>query len=409
MTAAAIQPIDRQLVAKKQTCRIPPWQIIGAVGAAAAFLFTGISLQTTPVSREAIPSSCLPSPSLRPYEIGIRARPTPLPDFEYEGRTAHPGIVYIDRGTTGYFLPRAALAREHAGHTKMTRYMEQHFSAHPEIQKAKEQSLRTDSKGYVVGGTNPETNLTTTATLAVSPQKLPNQRQAIEQAGRLAARASSSTAEQTIDRIRSLHETTVKGFDAAKGGKFRDNHSLVFKDDRLGRTDSDLIQAVRARGTSQDVEIFRKQVLPKLRKGDLHKLTPKEKEVFGLIARVTPPPEKVPELMRDFAVALNDGFRQMEECGNFDPIGFAAWAHQKLTEIHPFIDGNGRTARLVENAILKKAGYAPAVFDNDDAYMQAVGRDFEEPGTYASYLKERMDWTQRELVEADPCLPQLTC
>jgi len=35
----------------------------------------------------------------------------------------------------------------------------------------------------------------------------------------------------------------------------------------------------------------------------------------------------------------------------------AALAHHRLAEIHPFIDGNGRTARLVMNLILMRAGY----------------------------------------------------
>lgn len=409
MTAEVKQATNHQLVVKSPSPPLSAWKIIGAVGAAAGLLFSALSGNITQVSREAIPLSCRPGPALGLYDVERRVRQFPLPEFEYEGRTPHPGIVLLDQGTTGYFLPKAALQEQHGSHTKMTRYLDRHFAGNPQIRKAKETALSTDSKGFGVGGTNPETGITTTATLAVSPQKLPNQKQAIAQAGRLAAKAAGSTPEQTTDRILSLHGTAVQGFDAAKGGSFREKHSMVFKDDRMGRTDSDLIQAVRARGDKQDVEIFSKQVLPKLRKGNIHKLTPKEKEVFGLIARVPPPPEKIPELMRDYAIALNDGFRQMEQCQNFDPVGFAAWAHQKLTEIHPFGDGNGRTARLVQNAILKKAGYPPAVFDSDDAYMEAVGKDFEEPGTYARFLNERIDWTQRELVEADPCLPQLTC
>jgi Fic family protein len=43
------------------------------------------------------------------------------------------------------------------------------------------------------------------------------------------------------------------------------------------------------------------------------------------------------------------------------PIAFAAQAHHRLVAIHPFIDGNGRTARLVMNLILMRAGYPPTV------------------------------------------------
>jgi Fic family protein len=44
----------------------------------------------------------------------------------------------------------------------------------------------------------------------------------------------------------------------------------------------------------------------------------------------------------------------------------AAWVHYKLVHIHPFIDGNGRTARLLMNLILIQHGYPPAVILNVD-------------------------------------------
>jgi len=39
------------------------------------------------------------------------------------------------------------------------------------------------------------------------------------------------------------------------------------------------------------------------------------------------------------------------------PVMLAAFAHMKIAGIHPFIDGNGRTARLLMNLILVNNGY----------------------------------------------------
>ena len=39
------------------------------------------------------------------------------------------------------------------------------------------------------------------------------------------------------------------------------------------------------------------------------------------------------------------------------PVILASEMHERLVTIHPFIDGNGRTARLVMNLILLQAGY----------------------------------------------------
>lgn len=43
------------------------------------------------------------------------------------------------------------------------------------------------------------------------------------------------------------------------------------------------------------------------------------------------------------------------------PVERAALAHHRLVAIHPFLDGNGRTARLVMNLLLMQAGYPPTI------------------------------------------------
>jgi Fic family protein len=52
--------------------------------------------------------------------------------------------------------------------------------------------------------------------------------------------------------------------------------------------------------------------------------------------------------------------------------------HERLVSIHPFIDGNGRTSRLVMNFILLRHGYTLANLKGDEesrmAYYQALER-----------------------------------
>lgn len=48
------------------------------------------------------------------------------------------------------------------------------------------------------------------------------------------------------------------------------------------------------------------------------------------------------------------------------PVELAAEFHHRLAYIHPFIDGNGRTARLCMNFILMQAGFPPIVVKGDD-------------------------------------------
>lgn len=50
---------------------------------------------------------------------------------------------------------------------------------------------------------------------------------------------------------------------------------------------------------------------------------------------------------------------------NLHPIERAAYLHGIFVGIHPFIDGNGRTARLLLNLELMKAGYPPTIIRNE--------------------------------------------
>ena len=42
-----------------------------------------------------------------------------------------------------------------------------------------------------------------------------------------------------------------------------------------------------------------------------------------------------------------------------NPIEMAAWVHAEFVRIHPFIDGNGRTSRLIMNYQLMTDGFLP--------------------------------------------------
>ncbi|MBI4237809.1 MAG: Fic family protein [Deltaproteobacteria bacterium] len=48
------------------------------------------------------------------------------------------------------------------------------------------------------------------------------------------------------------------------------------------------------------------------------------------------------------------------------PVEFAALLHHRLVHIHPFLDGNGRTARLFMNLVLMKSGYPLVVILKND-------------------------------------------
>jgi Fic family protein len=67
----------------------------------------------------------------------------------------------------------------------------------------------------------------------------------------------------------------------------------------------------------------------------------------------------------------------------------AAWVQYKFVWIHPFIDGNGRTARLLMNLVLLQNGYPPAVILNLDRqkyYRVLRQADMDKPKDYLNFI-----------------------
>ncbi|HZT89060.1 MAG TPA: Fic family protein [Stellaceae bacterium] len=108
-----------------------------------------------------------------------------------------------------------------------------------------------------------------------------------------------------------------------------------------------------------------------------------------------PPPAEVPALMAEFAAWLAAAAMTPET---------AFTAHRRLVEIHPFNDGNGRTARLLMNLVLIRGGYPPVAVRPEDrlAYIRALQEAQAGGGTAAfdRLLYERLDATLDEYVAA---------
>ena len=84
---------------------------------------------------------------------------------------------------------------------------------------------------------------------------------------------------------------------------------------------------------------------------------------------MTPPPwPDLPAAMRDWVDGLNTA--AVAEV----PMEVLARSHNQFERVHPFIDGNGRTGRLLLNLVLVRLGYAPAIIYKRDRarYLAAL-------------------------------------
>ena len=95
----------------------------------------------------------------------------------------------------------------------------------------------------------------------------------------------------------------------------------------------------------------------------------RKQQVFISGTDYLPPNHKeLSKLMNESILSINDAKE------NLHPVTVAAQLHERIATIHPFIDGNGRTALLVMNLYLLQKGYPiiiiPPVLRND--YISSI-------------------------------------
>lgn len=100
----------------------------------------------------------------------------------------------------------------------------------------------------------------------------------------------------------------------------------------------------------------------------------------------------VPQLMADWLKRLPEQKKRLH------PVELAAQAHKEFVFIHPFIDGNGRVARLLTNLVLLQAGYLIAIIPpiTRAAYMSSLERAHTDDAAFRRFIAERELETQKD-------------
>jgi len=105
------------------------------------------------------------------------------------------------------------------------------------------------------------------------------------------------------------------------------------------------------------------------------------------------PPEAydVPQLMKELIIWINRNKNKIH------PIELAAIVHHKIVNIHPFFEGNGRTARLVMNLLLMQEGYPLVIILKQDRkkYYQCLEK--ADKNNYSDFVQFIAQAVERSL------------
>jgi len=109
-------------------------------------------------------------------------------------------------------------------------------------------------------------------------------------------------------------------------------------------------------------------------------------------ANFTPPsPTKVSKLLDELVDFIN--LNPL----NLSPVILATVLHHQFVWIHPFTDGNGRTARLLMNLILQKAGFPPCIILMNDRHKYYKALNAANNGNYQKLTTLVLQGVERSL------------
>lgn len=102
-------------------------------------------------------------------------------------------------------------------------------------------------------------------------------------------------------------------------------------------------------------------------------------------------PNSIDALMKDF----DNWLEQAQKNKNIHPLEIASKAHYKLVKIHPFEDGNGRTSRLLMNAVLIKYNFPPIIIEINERnqYLTALQKTdaSNDLAIFDDFIYKKMD------------------
>jgi len=105
-----------------------------------------------------------------------------------------------------------------------------------------------------------------------------------------------------------------------------------------------------------------------------------------------PNPDDVPNLMEKFINNLE------KLCEKKHPVECVALIHKEFIYIHPFVDGNGRVARLIMNLALVNKGFPIAIIPpiTRNQYIGTLAKAYKDDSYFIEFIASMVKETQKD-------------
>lgn len=188
----------------------------------------------------------------------------------------------------------------------------------------------------------------------------------------------------TLAQTRSVLETRM-----AVHGKSIDEHNEILGLDAAMKYINATLVNQNGYITMQDILEVHRRVLGHVDPIEGGELRRTQVYVGG---HVPPGPGDLAVLMVRFEQWLNSA-----QAVAMHPVRLAALAHYKLVHIHPFVDGNGRTSRLLMNTILMRSGYPPVIIPKQQRHQYYDFLQLANEGDTRPFVRFVADCTEKTL------------
>nr|XP_057927177.1 protein adenylyltransferase FICD [Doryrhamphus excisus] len=178
----------------------------------------------------------------------------------------------------------------------------------------------------------------------------------------------------TLSEIRHIIETRY----AVPGKSLQEQNEAIGVDAAMKYINTTLLSRTGAISVSDILEIHRRVLgyVDPVEGGRL-----RTNQVF-VGHHIPPHPQDLQRHMQELVLWLNS-----DEALQLHPVEYAALAHYKLVYVHPFVDGNGRTSRLLMNLVLMQARYPPITIRKEQRAEYYAALDTANEGDVRPFIR----------------------